>query len=443
MQGAKDLTQGSISKQLFNLAIPIMGTSFTQMAYSITDMAWIGRIGSEAVAAIGAVGILTWMTTSIALLNRVGAEVSVGQSIGAQDVEKARSFASHNLTISLILSILWGGLLFALAFPIISIYKLEPNITHEAAIYLQIVTAAFPFIFLSAAFTGIYNASGQTKIPFFISATGLVVNMILDPLFIWVFEWGITGAAWATWLSQGTVLFLFLYNIKVRNPLFNGFPILIKLNGSFTRRIFQLGLPVALLNALFAIINLFMARTASIAGGHIGLMTLTAGGQIEAIAWNTSQGFSSALGAFVAQNYAAQKRDRVNSAYHTTLVMTSVLGICCTLLFVFFGSEVFSLIVPNREAYEAGGIFLRIDGYSMWFMMLEITMQGLFYGTGRTLPPAIISITFNLLRIPLAIYLAGTFLGIEGVWWAISITSTLKGIVAFGWFRILKKRLLK
>lgn len=443
MQGAKDLTQGSIRKQLFNLAIPIMGTSFTQMAYSITDMAWIGRLGSEAVAAIGAVGILTWMTSSIALLNRVGSEVSVGQSIGSQDVEKARSFASHNLTISLILSILWGGLLFTLAFPIIGIYKLEESITHEAAVYLQIITAAFPFVFLSAAFTGIYNASGQTKIPFFISATGLVMNMILDPLFIWVFEWGITGAAWATWISQGTVLLLFLYNIKVGNPLFGGFPILTKLEGSFTRRILQLGLPVALLNSLFAVINLFMARTASIAGGHIGMMTMTAGGQIEAIAWNTSQGFSSALGAFVAQNYAAQKRDRINSAYRTTLVMTSILGIFCTVLFVFFGAEVFSLIVPTQEAYEAGGVFLRIDGYSMWFMMLEITMQGLFYGTGRTLPPAIISITFNLIRIPLAIYLAGTTLGIEGVWWAVSITSILKGIVAFGWFRILKKRLLK
>ncbi|MDD4116515.1 MAG: MATE family efflux transporter, partial [Massilibacteroides sp.] len=200
---------------------------------------------------------------------------------------------------------------------------------------------------------------------------------------------------------------------------------------------------VALLNALFAVINLFIARTASLSGGHIGLMTLTAGGQIEAIAWNTSQGFSSALSAFVAQNYAAKKRQRLNAAYHTTLMMTSILGIFCTILFVFFGSEVFSLIVPTREAYLSGGVFLRIVGYSMWFMMLEITMQGLFYGTGRTLPPAFISITFNLLRIPLAIFLAGATLGIEGVWWAISITSILKGIVAFGWFRLLRNRLFK
>lgn len=443
MQGTKDLTQGPIRNQLFNLALPIMGTSFTQMAYSITDMAWIGRLGSEAVAAIGAVGILTWMTTSIALLNRVGSEVSVAQSIGAKDEEKARSYASHNLTISLIISVVWGALLFALAFPVLNIYKLDAGITEDAVVYLRIVATAFPFHFLSAAFTGIYNASGQTKIPFLNSATGLLMNMVLDPLFIYVFDWGLNGAALATWISQGTVLLLFLYQAKIKNPLFDGFPVLVKLQGSYTRHIFKLGLPVALLNSLFAVINFFMARTASLAGGHIGLMTLTAGGQIEAIAWNTSQGFSSALSAFVAQNYTARKPDRINTAYRTTLVITSILGFLCTILFVFFGESVFSLIVPTREAYAAGGVFLRIDGYSMWFMMLEITMQGLFYGTGRTIPPAIISITLNTLRIPLAVILANTPLGIEGVWWAISITSILKGIIAFGWFRIISKKILR
>ena len=83
MQTIKNLTEGPIRKQLFNLALPIMGTSFIQMAYSLTDMAWVGRLGSEAVAAIGAVGILTWMTQSISLMNKVGAEVTVGHSIGA------------------------------------------------------------------------------------------------------------------------------------------------------------------------------------------------------------------------------------------------------------------------------------------------------------------------------------------------------------------------
>ena len=86
MQGTKNLTEGVISRQLFNLAMPIMGTSFIQMAYSITDMAWVGRLGSGAVAAIGAGAILTGMTTSISFMNKVGSLCSVWQSIVSQNV---------------------------------------------------------------------------------------------------------------------------------------------------------------------------------------------------------------------------------------------------------------------------------------------------------------------------------------------------------------------
>ncbi|WP_446776592.1 MATE family efflux transporter [Macellibacteroides fermentans] len=442
MQGTKNLTSGPIHRQLFNLAVPIMGTSFVQMAYSLTDMAWVGRLGSESVAAIGSVGILTWMTNSISLLNKVGSEVSVGQSIGAQNAPDARSYASHNLTLSLIISICWGLILFVFAEPIMQIYKLEPAITAKAVNYLRIVATAFPFIFLSASFTGIYNASGQSKIPFMISGIGLLLNMILDPLFIFGFGWNTDGAAIATWVSQATVLGLFIYRLKKRKEVLGGFAFFTKLESRFVKRIFKLGLPVAILNTLFSIINLFMARTASLYGGHIGLMTLTAGGQLEAIAWNTSQGFSTALSAFVAQNYAAGKNDRVLGAYATTLKMTAVFGTFCTLLFVFWGSELFSLIVPDPQAYKAGGVFLRIDGYSMLFMMLEITTQGLFYGTGRTIPPAVLSIGFNTLRIPLAMLLASIGMEITGVWWAISLTSIAKGITSAAWFAVLKRRIL-
>ena len=442
MQGAKNLTEGPITRQLFNLALPIMGTSFIQMAYSLTDMAWVGRLGSQSVAAIGAVGILTWMTNSISLLSKVGSEVSVGHSIGSQDMNAARKFASHNITIGLIISLCWAFLLFTFANPVIGLFELDAHIAGKAIDYLRIVSTAFPFIFLSAAFTGIHNAAGLSKVPFYISGSGLLMNMILDPLFIYGFNWGTAGAACATWLSQAFVCGIFIYRLKYRSKVLGGFSFFTRLQAQYSNKIMRIGLPVALLNVFFAVVNLLITRTASIAGGHIGVTTMTAGGQMESIAWNTSQGFSTALSAFVAQNYAARKKERVLSAYRTTLRMTTIFGLFCTLVFVFLGTDIFSLIVPEREAYIAGGIFLRIDGYSMILMMLEITMQGLFYGTGRTLPPAIISISFNILRIPLAMFLASTSLGILGVWWAVSITSMLKGVAAFIWFRALRKRIL-
>lgn len=442
MQGTKNLTEGPIRRQLFNLAMPIMGTSFIQMAYSLTDMAWVGRLGSEAVAAIGAVAILTWMSASISLLNKVGSEVSVGQSVGSQNVVDARKFASHNITIALLISVCWGAVLFLFAEPIIAVYKLHAGIAMHAVDYLRIVSTSLPFVFLSAAFTGIYNAAGRSKIPFFISAIGLVMNMILDPLFIFVFSMGTDGAAIATWISQAVVCVLFVYQLKRRDPLFGGFSFFTKLQGRYTRRILQLGLPAAVLNTLFAFVNMFMCRIASVEGGHIGLMTLTTGGQIEAITWNTSQGFSTALGAFVAQNYAAGKISRVLGAYKMTLWMTGIFGTCCTLLFVLFGGEVFSIFVPEKVAYLAGAAYLGISGYSQLFMMLEITTQGLFYGTGRTIPPAVISITGNYLRIPMALWFTSLGMGVIGIWWAISISCMLKGVAAVVWFALVKRKIL-
>lgn len=441
MQSVKNLTEGSIRKQLFNLAIPIMGTSFVQMAYSLTDMAWVGRIGSEAVAAIGAVGILTWMLQSFSLLNKVGAEVTVGQSIGSGNQQEAKAYAAHNLTLALIFSLMWGVIFFSLATPIVSLYKLSPEISAKAVEYLRIVSTAFPFVFLASAFTGVHNAAGLSKIPFYISGAGLALNMLLDPLFILLFGWGTAGAAYATWLSQCMVILLFVYQLKARNKLWDDFHFFVPLKWKYTLKVVRIGIPVALLNSFFAVINMLMGRTASTYGGHYGLVALTTGGQIEAIAWNTSQGFSTALSAFTAQNYAARKRNRVEAAYRTTLMMTSIFGVFCTFLYVFYGNEIFSIVVPEREAYMAGGLFLRIDGYSMMFLMLEITMQGLFYGIGRTVPPAVTSIVFNTLRLPLAMLLGAIGLGIEGVWWAICISSILKGIVSFIWFRTLSKKI--
>lgn len=268
------------------------------------------------------------------------------------------------------------------------------------------------------------------------------MNIILDPLFIFGFGWGTVGAALATWLSEATVFGIFIYQLRYKDNLLGGFPFLTRLKKKYTHRIFKLGLPVATLNTLFAFVNMFLSRTASEQGGHIGLMAFTTGGQIEAITWNTSQGFSTALSTFIAQNYAAGEKSRVKKAWRTTLWMTSIFGTLCSLLFIFFGSEVFSIFVPEPEAFRVGGDFLRIDGYSQLFMMLEITMQGVFYGLGRTIPPAIISISCNYMRIPVALLLVHMGMGVDAIWWAVSATTIAKGFILTFWFILIKRKIL-
>ncbi len=440
----RDLTQGSIFRQLLTLALPLMAISFIQMTYNLVDILWIGRLGSRSVAAVGSIGMLMWMMNSVALISKVGAEISIGQSIGARRLDHASLYASHTTTLALLLGLSFGIFFLLFPHPYVAFYRLEHAIAMEAAGYLRIMAAGIPVMFLILNFSGIYIGSGRSDIPFYFNATGLLFNILLDPLMIFgmgpIPAMGVQGAALATILSQGVVLLHFIAHLRRRNGLLGCFRFLIRPRRRFTINILKLGLPVAAMNVYFAFINMNLARSASLYGGHLGITSQTTGGQIEGITWNTSNGFATALGSFVAQNFAAGKMLRAARAFRYTLMMMGLLGGIVSAAFIFRGEWIFSMFVPEREAYIAGGDYLMILGFSQLFMMLEITTQGIFNGLGKTSPPAIVSMVFNTLRIPLALFL-GARIGVTGVWWAISITSLFKGSILLIWYLVLRKRL--
>lgn len=440
----RDLTQGGIFRQLLRLALPLMAISFIQMTYNLVDILWIGRLSSRSVAAVGSIGMLMWMMNSVALISKVGAEISIGQSIGARRLDHASLYASHTTTLALFLGVAFGIFFLLFPHPYVAFYRLEHSIAMEAVSYLRIMAVGIPVMFLILNFSGIYIGSGRSDIPFYFNATGLMFNILLDPLLIFgmgpIPVMGVEGAALATVFSQGVVLLLFITHLKRRNGLLGRFRFLISPNRRFTINILKLGLPVAAMNVYFAFINMNLARSASLYGGHLGITSQTTGGQIEGITWNTSNGFATALGSFVAQNFAAGKMLRATRAFRYTLMMMGLLGGIVSAAFIFRGEWIFSLFVPEREAYIAGGDYLLILGFSQLFMMLEITTQGIFNGLGKTSPPAIVSVVFNTLRIPLALFL-GARIGVTGVWWAISITSLFKGSILFTWYLLLRKRL--
>lgn len=444
MSVVKDLTTGSLYRHLYKLALPIMGTSFVQMAYSFTDMAWLGRLSSQSVAAVGTISVFLWIANSIAFFNKTGSEVTIAHSIGRGDLHQARTYASHNTTLSLLISSVVAVLFGLFSNQLIDLYLLEDEVRSQALTYFYISLLGFPEIFLTAALFGVYNASGNSQVPFRVLGLGMICNMVLDPLFIHVLGWGVAGAAWATVVSQAVTLAYFLYRLRSKDKLFDQFPLLASLKVDFVWRITKIGFPAASLNVLFAIVSIYMGRLASVVGGHIGIATLTTGGQLEAITWSTSQGITTALCSIVGQNYASAKHERVAQTYRIALAHTLAIGFVGMLIFVFWGESLFALIVPEVAAYEAGGVYLRISGYSQMFMMIEITTQGLFYGMGRSYLPAAISIAGNYLRIPLALYLISLGWGLESVWWAISLSAMLKGVcalLAMFWVRFRQRQI--
>ncbi|MEG1256177.1 MATE family efflux transporter [Clostridium sp.] len=443
MEKRIDLTEGSISGKLVKLALPIMATSFIQMAYNMTDMIWVGRIGSGAVAAVGTAGFFTMLATSLAMISKVGAEIKVAQSLGRKDDKAANNYIVSALQINIVLSLIMGIVVLAFRRQFLSFFQLENlEVVTMAETYLGVIAMGMVITNAIPVFTAIFNGSGNSKTPFIINTIGLVVNMVFDPILILGIgpfpELGVLGAAIATIGAQSIVVACFIYSLVKSKEKYLKFTLLKKPNFLAMKSILKLGFPTGMQQGLFTTFSILIARV--IGGwGEVPIAVQKVGCQIEAITWMTAGGFSTALSSFVGQNYGARKYDRIKKGYKATIMIAGVVGILSTILLVVGGEWIFSLFIPEAKAISLGKDYLRILGYSQLFMCIEITTVGLFNGLGRTFIPVIISIILTGLRVPAAMILATpNLLGIDGVWWSISISSIFKGIaiVIVLWYMI-------
>lgn len=432
-----NLLEGKILPALSALALPIMATSLIQMAYNLIDMIWIGKIGASAVASVGAAGMFMWLSNGLATLAKMGGQIKVGHALGAQKKEDAASYAQSSIQMGIVFAIGFGILSVVLADEMIGFFQLNSaQVIQDAKLYLMITCGLVIFSFMNQIFTGILTAMGNSRTSFIATGIGLVLNIVLDPLFIFGFgvipPMGVAGAAIATVLAQLVVMLLFLYTILRDTVLFSHVHILHSYSSQHTREIFRIGLPSAVQSMLFSGISMVIARL--IAGwGDAAVAVQKVGSQIESISWMTAEGYAAALNSFVAQNHGAKNTDRIWEGYRLSMIVMLSWGVFCSLVLIVFPQLIFQVFIQEAEVLPMGVDYLRILGVSQLFMCMEITTAGAFSGLGKTLPPSIVSITLTGARIPMAILL-GRWLGLNGVWWAITISSIGKGIVLLGWF---------
>ena len=185
MQGRIDLTEGKIIDKLVILALPIMGTSFIQMAYNMVDMIWVGKAGSSAVAAVGTAGFFPWLAMAFVAISRVGGEVQVAQSMGKNDAEETKSYIKAAIEVNIILSLIYTLVLLIFKDSLIGFFNLgDTSVISMSKKYLVIVALGMIFYFINPIFTAIFNGMGNSKDPFRINTVGLITNIILDPLLI-------------------------------------------------------------------------------------------------------------------------------------------------------------------------------------------------------------------------------------------------------------------
>ena len=443
-----NLTKGPILNTLTKLAIPIMASYFIGTLYNITDMAWIGQLGSKAVAGVGVGGMFTWLSQGLSSIARMGGQVQVAQCIGRGDREKAHGYAQVAIQLAFYMGLIFALISLIFVHQMVGFFNLTDPEAYSAAVsYTRIACGLIVFSFLAVTLTGLYTAQGDSQTPFWANLIGLATNMILDPILILgpgpFPKLGVIGASIATVTAQFIVMGIMVLGVmrQKKENVLKGIRLAAVIPGSYLKGICQIGIPSGIQDMTYCFISMILTRMVSGFGAE-ALATQRVGGQIESISWHTADGFAAALNAFTAQNYGAGKMDRVKKGYRASLLTVGIWGLLVTAIFVFAPNTIARIFFHEPKAIAIAVSYLIIIGLSEAFLCVEITTIGAISGLGKTHLCSIISILFTSMRIPLAIVLGNTSLGLDGIWWALSYTTMIKGIIftaTFFWITRRKK----
>ena len=435
-KGNTDLTEGKVWKVIVRFAVPLLVGNLPQQFYNITDSIIVGQfLGKEALAAVSASFFIYYFIISLVIGVGSGTTVVISQLFGAKQYQKVQlafsSFFIFMLVGGIILSI--AGIIFAE--PVFRLTNTPEEVIPQAVAYFRIyIGGTFLFVTFNSIIS-ILRGVGESVRPMLFILITTVLNIAFDLLFILVFKWGIEGAARATVVSQGIGMCIALAYVNNTHPLLS----IKKQDMLFDWKLFKeslkIGLPTSVqqcaialgLIALLGIVNSFGTNTLTAYG---------AAGKIDTIITQAVLTLSGALAAFCGQNIGAGRLDRVKKGVQFTMYTNIALGLLTFAAVYLFGNEMMRIFTKDIDVVAIGKEYLLIiGGFFIVHGALNV-YNGALRGAGDTLFPMITSLVcLWLIRIPLAYYLS-SWLGRNGIWWAIGISITIGLIVTFVYYKM-------
>ena len=435
-KGNTDLTEGKVWKVIVRFAVPLLVGNLLQQFYNITDSIIVGQfLGKEALAAVSASFFIYYFIISLVIGVGSGTTVVISQLFGAKQYQKVQlafsSFFIFMLGGGIILSV--AGIIFAE--PVFRLTNTPEEVIPQAVAYFRIyIGGTFLFVTFNSIIS-ILRGVGESVRPMLFILITTVLNIAFDLLFILVFKWGIEGAARATVVSQGIGMCIALAYVNNTHPLLS----IKKQDMLFDWKLFKeslkIGLPTSVqqcaialgLIALLGIVNSFGTNTLTAYG---------AAGKIDTIITQAVLTLSGALAAFCGQNIGAGRLDRVKKGVQFTMYTNIALGLLTFAAVYLFGNEMMRIFTKDIDVVAIGKEYLLIiGGFFIVHGALNV-YNGALRGAGDTLFPMITSLVcLWLIRIPLAYYLS-SWLGRNGIWWAIGISITIGLIVTFVYYKI-------
>ncbi|WP_456407570.1 MATE family efflux transporter [Caldithrix abyssi] len=422
----------NIHGSIFRLSLPGMISSVLETLFQLIDAYWVGRLGADALAAIGGCAFVLWAIFSLTALSVNGIAALVAQNIGAQKAEEGRVAAGQGLILNTLTVIFAGGLVYLLQNDLYRLMGFDARVLSLARQYMSIILSGMIFIFWFTAFEAVFRGLGDTKTPMIVLAFGLTLNAIADPFFIfgwWIFpEMGIGGAAFATVVSELAAVVGLWWLLKRKHylPTFNRRLII---DRALMKKLMAIGAPVAFGGFFFSIIYVVLTRIIAQFGME-AIAAIGIGHRIEGIAWFACVGFSVAASTLVGQNVGAGRIKQAAKAAWLVNGYGVAILLIVSAIYYFFPDVLMGVFTQDPLVQKIGTDYLRIIALFEIFLALEVIMEGAFSGAGYTLPVMLVSVPITAARIPLAYLLAVNMgLGTNGIWWAIAITTGLKGFL--------------
>ncbi len=434
------LTEWSVIRSLLTLSIPIIFAQILQSAYQFTDSFWVGRLGGAAVAAVSISFPVTFLMIALGAGFSVAGSILIAQYFWAKNEKMVNHVAAQTLLMVLIVSSVLWAIGFILTPSILHLMGIEADVYNGALGFMRVSFAGMIFSFGFMMFQSVMRGIGQVTMPLYIVGGTVLLNFILDPLFIFWYGsfqgMGVMGAALATFGTQSlatiigfSILLRWKYGIHLKLHDFRP-------DFAFIKRSFLLGFPASIEmsgRALGITVMTFLLATF----GTLAVASYGVGSTIIQFVMIFCMGLSMAISTLVWQNIGAGNIDRASEtakigAWASFLLMTGV-GVIIFLL----APQLITIFIPNDPAVVASGvIFLRIIALSSGFMGIQFALVGVFRASGNMVATMIITLISQwILQLPLTYILSRfTPLGILGFWWAFPITNIITALGTIIWF---------
>ena len=432
---ANDFSKGSVKKNIVSQAIPLVLAQITQLLYNVVDRIYIGHLPVADSMALTGIGLVFPITTLIAAFTNLfgmGGTPLFAIARGARDEEKARKILGNTFSLLLISSVVLLGACYIFREPVLFLFGASENSYVYADDYLKIYLIGTPFLMLSTGLNGFINAQGFPKIGMLTTAIGAVLNLALDPLFIFAFEMGVKGAAIATVISQIVSAVWVLKFLTGKKALLKIERKYMKIDARLVGKITSLGLSAFIVQATNCAVQVVCNATLKTVGGdlYVGIMTVI--NSVRDILHLPVQGITHGAQPVLSYNFGACKYDRVKQG----IKFMAFLGIVYTAIawiFVLIAPKLLiSAFTDDLQMIENGVPALHIYFFGFIFMAFQFTGQSTFQALGYSKR----AIFFSLLRkaiivIPLTIILPQIGFGIDGVFLAEPISNAIGGLACF------------